>query len=154
MALNAAIEAARAGEHGKGFVVVADEVRKLAEKTQKSLVEINSTINIVVQSVQEVSQEMGGSSKEILDISKNAQVLNDKVQQSVGNMQETTQITNQSIKSYVEATEKLQEIVNNLVHLDELSNSNTRSIEELASASEYLNTLTEKLNSELKKYKT
>ncbi|BBG66163.1 methyl-accepting chemotaxis protein [Hydrogenimonas sp.] len=55
LALNAAIEAARAGEHGRGFAVVADEVRNLAEKTQKSLSEINITINTIVQSVEDVS---------------------------------------------------------------------------------------------------
>ncbi len=75
LALNAAIEAARAGEHGRGFAVVADEVRNLAEKTQKSLGEINITINSIVQSVEDVSarvKQNAESMQKLVDVSESS----------------------------------------------------------------------------------
>ncbi len=76
LALNAAIEAARAGEHGRGFAVVADEVRKLAESTQKSLTEINASVNVIVQSIADASgsvESNAQSALELVDISKELQ---------------------------------------------------------------------------------
>ena len=75
LALNAAIEAARAGEHGRGFAVVADEVRKLAERTQKSLVEIDSSTNIITQTINDVSSDIQEVSTQSLEISEKAQTL-------------------------------------------------------------------------------
>ena len=72
LALNAAIEAARAGEHGRGFAVVADEVRKLAESTNRALVEINASVNVIVQSISDAStsvEENAKSALELVDIS-------------------------------------------------------------------------------------
>jgi methyl-accepting chemotaxis protein len=70
LALNAAIEAARAGEHGRGFAVVADEVRKLAERTQKSLSEINANVGVLVRSISDIGDAIEGQSKGIGEINQ------------------------------------------------------------------------------------
>ena len=88
LALNAAIEAARAGEHGRGFAVVADEVRQLAERTQKSLAEINTTINIIVQAIVNTANEMSQNtqnSKELNDTSENMA----KLMENTSNLMDT-----------------------------------------------------------------
>ncbi|QOP44785.1 methyl-accepting chemotaxis protein [Sulfurimonas paralvinellae] len=68
LALNAAIEAARAGEHGRGFAVVADEVRKLAENTQRSLSEINASVNVIVQSIADASGSVEANAQSALEL--------------------------------------------------------------------------------------
>ena len=70
LALNAAIEAARAGEHGRGFAVVADEVRKLAERTQKSLGEIEANTNLLVQSINEMADSINEQTTGITQINE------------------------------------------------------------------------------------
>ncbi len=68
LALNAAIEAARAGEHGRGFAVVADEVRNLAERTQKSLIEIESNTNALVQSINDMSLDINNQTLSMTEV--------------------------------------------------------------------------------------
>ena len=73
LALNAAIEAARAGEHGRGFAVVADEVRKLADRTQKSLADIHSSISIITQAIMQAGDSAQDNQKDMNQIIEKAQ---------------------------------------------------------------------------------
>jgi len=109
LALNAAIEAARAGEHGRGFAVVADEVRQLSEKTQKSLTEISSVINVVVQSIMQVSAELEENAKNINSLSD----ISVKTQENI-------QKTGECVSKAVETTDKLIENFNKTA--DEIRN--------------------------------
>ncbi|EKK8952993.1 methyl-accepting chemotaxis protein, partial [Campylobacter jejuni] len=89
LALNAAIEAARAGEHGRGFAVVADEVRKLAERTQKSLSEIEANTNLLVQSINDMAESIKEQTAGITQI-------NDSVAQIDQTTKDNVEIANES----------------------------------------------------------
>ncbi|MCR4941583.1 MAG: methyl-accepting chemotaxis protein, partial [Campylobacter sp.] len=83
LALNAAIEASRAGDAGRGFAVVADEVRNLAERTQKSLAEIETNVNILSQGINDMSNAIAEQSKKINLINASINEINTLTEQNV-----------------------------------------------------------------------
>jgi len=151
LALNAAIEAARAGEHGRGFAVVADEVRKLAERTQKSLGEIDAAIGIIVQGIMEAQNDIEENVAQFQEAtSKTDDLINqtDETMNSLTNTinnsklasEETIKI-NTHVKMLIEATQglakeselskevanKLKSIINELENItSELNNESNR----------------------------
>jgi len=153
LALNAAIEAARAGEHGRGFAVVADEVRKLAEHTQKSLAEINATVNVIVQAISDTSHQMDGSSKEMEELAVISNNVGDKINETVEIMSESTQMSENIIDGYKENATKTDLIIDNIHHISAISNDNIKSIDNVAKASDTLREMTVELNKKLREFK-
>ena len=95
LALNAAIEAARAGEHGRGFAVVADEVRKLAERTQKSLGEIEANTNVLAQSINEMSESIKEQSEGINMINQSVAQIDHLTKENVSIANQANEVTSE-----------------------------------------------------------
>ena len=109
LALNAAIEAARAGEHGRGFAVVADEVRKLAERTQKSLGEIEANTNVLAQSINEMSESIKEQSEGINMINQSVAQIDHLTKENVviaNKANEVTSEVDEMAKAIVEEVRK------------------------------------------------
>lgn len=154
LALNAAIEAARAGEHGRGFAVVADEVRKLAERTQKSLQESNSTVSIIVQSVNDATDMMSKSAKDIQILGNHAKEVEVVMIESVEQIAEAVKLAVKTAEDSGIGANKTQEMIHQVDSVFKLANTNARSVEEIASAVEHLAKLSESLNTTLSAFKT
>ncbi len=154
LALNAAIEAARAGEHGRGFAVVADEVRKLAERTQKSLGDIHSTISVIVQAIVDASNQMNKNSTDIQHLSDTSQDIEDKIVNTVEIVKKAVQSSDDTVKDFETTSKNIEDIVSKIQKVDEISSSNARSVEEIASANQHLNDMINRLNHELEQFKT
>jgi len=152
LALNAAIEAARAGEHGRGFAVVADEVRKLAERTQKSLVEIQTSINIMVQSINDSSGQMSSNSEHIQELAQTSANVENSIQETLDLMDIASKANTKTVDDFVLTSKMIEEISSEIDSANAIVASNARSVEEISAASSHLSDMTEKLNIKMEQF--
>jgi len=154
LALNAAIEAARAGEHGRGFAVVADEVRKLAERTQKSLQDIQMTLNLITQAVMDVSNEMNSNVKNIQNVSEQSDTLRERIISTSTVMENVTVQGESSIKVNEGVKNNIQRIIKEINNIDKITQNNIDSAKEMLNISNELSDTTNATNELFAQFKT
>ncbi len=154
LALNAAIEAARAGEHGRGFAVVADEVRKLAERTQDSLSQTDTTINTIVKSINEASEEMLRNAKNIETLSKNSMEVEVSINLSEQAMNGTLQDTESLVEEIIKSSNAISSVVRDVQNINSISSSNADKVTTMREAVKNLEYASQELDKELCLYIT
>ena len=122
LSLNAAIEAARAGEHGRGFAVVADEVRKLAEKTTKSLAEINATVSLIAQQIRDNIEGMKIVHDSMSETNEVANELQNEVVDTMERLRIGIKSTQNMAEKNIEAKEKMALLDEKLNVVSDISN--------------------------------
>jgi methyl-accepting chemotaxis protein len=153
LALNATIEAARAGEHGKGFSVVADEVRKLAEKTQKSLNEINTTINLILQGIDYNNNEIADINENISRASESAQELAEFAMTSQKRVADSVNISSEVVRSNTYIARRTKELIEDMKQTVSISVENKKLGSDLQEISKGMSDLADKLSSDLERFR-
>ncbi|MGP7817993.1 methyl-accepting chemotaxis protein [Niallia sp. 01092] len=167
LALNAAIEAARAGESGKGFAIVAEEVRKLSEQSSNSAKEIGTLIHLIVQEINVSIETFGQMTKEVqsgIDITKQTEEGFQVLFHSTEKIAHYLDDMNATVEQMSVGSQQVSDGFDQIAAISRKSTSSTQeiaasaeeqlaSMEEITASANMLASLSEELQSLIKKFK-
>ncbi len=154
LALNAAIEAARAGEHGRGFAVVADEVRKLAERTQKSLTEIEISVGTIVQSTNDASDKMSDNANNMAQLTSISSDVEQMIDTTSEAMAESMKVSNSAVQDSIKMVKEIDWIITKITEISDHSTSNQASVDQIIEDSQRLREVAMSLEKRIGEFKS
>jgi methyl-accepting chemotaxis protein len=167
LALNAAIEAARAGEQGRGFAVVAEEVRKLAEQSQEATKQIAELIIEVQTETDKAVVAMNEGTREVKIGDAVVNTAGQAFQEIVGLVESVSGQFRGISSAMQQMSDESQQIVRSVCDIDKVSREaaghtqtvsaatqeQAASMEEVATASQSLVKMAEKLQNAVARFK-
>lgn len=142
LSFNASVEAERAGEHGRGFAVVANEVGNLAQMSGKAALEISEIIEKSVNQASNITSENRDKVTQGQEyVTKVAEILALVCNKSTDIRSNISQILEAS-KDQSQGVSQVNEAMTNI---DNATNENAASTEQIARASNDLNTQSKNL---------
>jgi methyl-accepting chemotaxis protein len=161
LALNATIEAARAGEAGKGFAVVATEVKELARQTASATGDIGRRIEAIqhstddaiclINNITEVVHQVNGVSRTIASAVEQQSATTREIARNVAR---TTTIAQTVAHDVADSASIAGEIAHNMAEVDHAARRTADGAASTRTASEQVNSVTERLQSLVEQFKT
>ncbi len=118
-------------------------MRKLAERTQKSLSEINSTIGVIVQSINDQSDAINQNANEIVELAREAEETKEAIMYSTSMMKESGRLlgmykkeSKETAQSVLESVKSVENIVKKAHDTNSMAQTITDELVVLMSSSE------------------
>ncbi|CCM73390.1 methyl-accepting chemotaxis protein [Helicobacter heilmannii] len=126
----------------------------MAARTQKSLAEINSTIGVIVQEINDVSSQMNLNSRKIEELSTGSIEVQERFTNMSAEVGTVVERTHAFIGNYSKTGERIHTMAERLTQVDKDTSETIDEAQEILSVADSLKVSTSELDAEINQFKT
>ena len=153
LALNASIEAARAGEAGRGFAVIADEVRQLADRSTKSLREIEKIVLQIQSETSSVMVAMEEGTQQVIEGTQRAEQAKDALEDIIQVSNRIDSLVQSITADTVEQSETAQSVAQVMQSVEMTAQGTSKESQQVSTALQNLVSLAGELLASVERFR-
>mgnify|MGYP005840307569 CR=1 FL=1 len=154
LSLNASIQARKAGIHGKGFNIVAQEIRRLADQTAVFTLDIENTVQDMLESVQTGVHGMGSFSLNVQTSVENITAISGQLSNTILKIQGLPTRLEEVFQGMQDQSREAGQIKHAMLQLSQSTQETAGSLMQTGQALEALINTATTLESEIMDFKT